>query len=125
MYLTQLCDKCGTQHHHQQNRPAYGLECYNCGQKNYFPVFVKAASLSTQHSVALDESEPSNDLFYRYVTNNTPDWKVYILVNYQRVSFKTDIGAQYNVTSKANTTNSVQRHFKNHTRDLLHLVVNT
>ena len=35
------------------------------------------------------------------ITTNTPDWKVSILVNHQRTSFKIDTGAQCTVISKS------------------------
>ena len=68
----------------------------------------RSRSLTTQHrkvrSVAHDGSDPSDDLFIGMVqctTTITPDWKVPILVNHQRTSFKIDTGAQCNVISKS------------------------
>ena len=100
-------DKCGTQHQRHQNFPAYGMECYNCGRKNHFSKVCRSCPLTKQHckvhSVAHDGSDPSDDLFIGMVqctTTKTPDFKVSILVNHQRTSFKIDTGAQCNVTSK-------------------------
>ena len=56
------------------------------------------------YSVAHNGCDPSDDLFIGMVqctTTNTQDWKVSILVNHQRTSFKIDTGAQCNVISKS------------------------
>ena len=65
-------------------------------------------SLSMQHrkvySVTHNESDHSDDFFIGMIqctTTNTPDWKVSILINHQRISFKIDTGAQCNVISKS------------------------
>ena len=55
-------------------------------------------------SLTNDESDHSDDLFIGMIqctTTNKPDWKVSILVNYQRISFKIDTGAQCNIISKS------------------------
>ena len=77
------------------------------GERTIFPV-CRSCSLTMQHckvhSVAHNGCDPSDDLFIGMVqctTTNTPDWKVSILVNHQRTSFKIDTGAQCNVIFKS------------------------
>ena len=101
------CDKCGNQHYHQQVCPAQGVECYNCGQKNHFAKVCRTRSVTKYHKkvhsvVQHDNSDSSEEFFIDMVkcsTNNSSDWKVTILVNGQKTSFKIDTGAQCNVIS--------------------------
>jgi len=99
-----LCDKCGTQHQHYQNCPAYGLECYNCGSRNQFSKVCRSRPLSTQHrkvhSVTHDESDDFFIGMIQCATTKTPR-KMSILVNRQRISFKIDTGTQCNVIFKS------------------------
>ena len=56
------------------------------------------------YSIAHDTCETVQDLFIgmiRCATTTAPEWKVSILVNQQRTSFKIDTGAQCNVISKS------------------------
>ena len=101
------CDKCGTRHQRHQKCPAYGMECYNCGLKNHFFKVCGSQPREKQHrnvySIAHDTCETAEDLFIgmiRCATTTAPEWKVSILVNQQRTSFKIDTGAQCNVISK-------------------------
>ena len=102
------CDKCGTRHQRHQKCPAYGMECYNCGRKNHFSKVCRSQPREKQHrnvySIAHDTCETAEDLFIgmiRCATTTAPEWKVSILVNQQRTSFKIDTGAQCNVISKS------------------------
>ena len=100
------CDKCGTQHQCHQNFPAYGRSATTVGGRIIFQSLQKSP-LTKQHrkvhNVAHDGSYTPDDLFIGMVqctTTKIPDWKVSILVNHQRTSFKIDTGAQCNVISK-------------------------
>jgi len=74
------------------------------GKRTIFPKFVEVDPFQRNiavHSLTHDESDHSGNLFIgmiQCITTNKLDWKVSILVNHQRTSFKS---AQCNVISKS------------------------
>ena len=101
------CDKCGNKHHRHQPCPAQGVECYNCGRRNHFAKACQSRTVTKYqkkvHSMTHDNSDTSDDLLIDMVqcsTTKSPDWKVTLLINHQKIYFKIDTGAQCNVISR-------------------------
>ena len=100
-------DRCGNQHYRHQPCPAQGVECYNCGRRNHFAKVCRSRTATKYqkkvHSVTHEDSDSPDDMFIGMIqcaTSKSPDWKVTILVNRQKMSFKIDTGAQCNVISR-------------------------
>jgi len=111
--------------------PSLWVRVLQLWAKEPFSKVCWSRSLSMQHrkvySVTHNESDHSDNFFIGMIqctTTNTPDWKVSILINHQRISFKTDTGAQCNVISKSRYHQLGSMPLQNQIQDWLHLVGN-